>query len=89
MIPYGYPKNFDLYDKAKEGDILHCKDEKIFKIKSKMAIFVNSPVAECISQMIYGQPMRETFKKFKDKHKGDIQDEKVLVIVYEPQDLRK
>ena len=53
MVPFGYPKNFDLCDRAENGDYLHFKDGKVYKIKARMVIFVHSPIAECMAQMIY------------------------------------
>lgn len=88
MVPFGYPKNFDLCDRAKEGDYIHFKDEKIFRIKARTTVFTASPIAECMAQMIYGLPMTEVMQKFKEKHKKDIQTDKVAIITYEPKQIK-
>lgn len=88
MVPFGYPKNFDLCDRAAPGDYIHFKDGKVYKIKSRMVIFVHSPMAECMAQMIYNLTMQEVLEKFKEKHKRDIQLDKVAVIIYEAKEAK-
>ena len=88
MVPFGYPKNFDLCDTAEDGDYIQFKDGKRYKIKARITVFTASPMAECMAQMIYGQPMKEVFAKMKEKHKRDIQDDKVAIIIYEPKETK-
>jgi DUF971 family protein len=82
MVPFGYPKNFDLCDRAELGDFIHFKDGKVYKIKARVVLFVQSPMAECMAQMIYNKTMKEVLQDFQEKHKRDIQLDKVAVIIY-------
>lgn len=88
MVPFGYPKNFDLCDRAAPGDYLHFKDGKVYKIKARVVLFVQSPMAECMAQMIYNKTMKEVLQDFQEKHKRDIQLDKIAVIIYEAKEAK-
>ena len=88
MVPFGYPFNWELYDKLKAGDYIHFKDEKRFRVKAAHSIYIQSPIAECMAQMIYGKSMREVFQDFKNRYNRDIQDEKVMIIIYEAKEIK-
>lgn len=41
-----------------------------------------------MAQMIYGKSMREVFQDFKNRYNRDIQDEKVMIIIYDAKEIK-
>ena len=84
LIPYGWYKNQWVQD-AQCGDELETIDEPPVPIRivEKTIIPINSPIAQCLSLLIYNKPIEEIFNAMFRNWKHDIQRKNVILIIYE------
>jgi hypothetical protein len=81
LIPFGDYKNSALAE-AHIGEQMRLMDSTIAIIAYKCVIMINSPIAEALSQMIYGLPMSVVYDAMARNWKRDIFKDRVLFIVY-------
>jgi hypothetical protein len=81
LVPFGDYKNSALYE-AGIGEEIRLMDSSIAIIAYKCVIMINSPIAEALSQMIYGLPMSTVYDAMAGNWKRDIFKDRVLFIVY-------
>jgi len=81
LIPYGDYKNAAIAE-AYIGSEIRLMDSTIAKIIHKAIIMVDSPIAEALSQMLYGVPMSVAYDAMARNWKSDIFKDRVLFIVY-------
>lgn len=82
LIPYGYPKNYDLLE-AKRGDIAVFKDGRTAEIEAVAVINIGTPIFEVFCSMIYGLSTASIVQEWHKKYKNDIQYESAIVIIYD------
>jgi hypothetical protein len=81
LVPFGDYKNSALYE-AGIGAEIKLMDSTEARILYKSTVMINSPIAEALSQMIYGLPMSVVYDAMAGNWKRDIFKDRVLFIVY-------
>jgi hypothetical protein len=81
LVPFGDYKNSALAEVG-IGEMVRLMDSTVVQILYKSVIMINSPIAEALSQMIYGLPMSVVYDAMAGNWKRDIHKDRVLFIVY-------
>lgn len=81
LIPFGDYKNAALSE-VRIGELVRLMDKSTVQVVYKSIVMVNSPIAEALSQMIYGLPMSVVYDAMARNWKRDIFKDRVLFIVY-------
>jgi hypothetical protein len=81
LIPYGDYKNAAIVE-ANIGELVQLMDKTNVQVVYKCVIMVDSPIAEALSQMLYGVPMSVAYDAMARNWKRDIFEDRVLFIVY-------
>ena len=85
LVPYGWYKN-NWLERAERGMELETIDEIpiLVRLVEKTVIPINSPIAQCLSLLIYNKPIEEIFDAMIRNWGHDIQRKNIILIVYEP-----
>lgn len=73
FIPFGYPFNFDLMEKVNVGTKIILGNGILIEVQSSSILNTASQIADTISFALYGKPMRDIIKAFKNKYGDNIQ----------------
>lgn len=83
FIPFGYPFNFDLMEKVNVGTKIILGNGILIEVQSSSILNTASQIADTISFALYGKPMRDIIKAFKNKYGDNIQTKNVILITYD------
>jgi hypothetical protein len=83
LIPFGYPFNFDLMEKVNAGTKIITGNGMLIEVQSSSILNTASQIADTISFAIYGRPMRDIVRAFKNRYGDNIQTKNVILITYD------
>jgi len=84
LVPYGWYKN-DWVLRLEKGAVLETINDPpiLVRIVEKTVIPINSPIAQCLSLLIYNKPIEDIFNAMCRNWGHDIQRKNVILIIYE------